>query len=240
MAKSKKSASTEPKPKTLAEAGLEIFTVVEMHRSKLVAADYNPRHITDQERNKLKAALKRNGLVAPIIWNERTGNIVGGHQRISIMDSLMGTKDYTLQVSKIDVDLAKEKELNVVLNNTAAMGSFDTDMLKDMFMDETVTLEGAGFTKTDFVQMFGDESLNNRSQDLQEFAEHLSSISEKYTTVQEKNRKKGQSEHYLVFVFPDGDHVDAFIKTANLQDNRYQNGMALLDKWGVIMPEKDA
>ncbi len=90
--------------KSLREAGLENFAIEEMPRARLTAASYNPRKISEQERDKLKAALERHGLVAPVIWNRQTGNLVGGHQRISIMDSLMGTQDYSCQVSVIDVD----------------------------------------------------------------------------------------------------------------------------------------
>ena len=88
------------------------------------------------------------------------------------------------------------------------------------------------------VSLFGDSVFNDRTQDLQNFAEHLAKISDEYTAVQKKNKAKGQSEHYLVFVFPSGEHVDAFIKTLKLEDNRYQNGMMLLDRWGILLPTK--
>src|SRR5258708_3652072 len=117
-------AAKPPKFASLREDGLENFVVEEMPRQQLAAAKYNPRKITDQERDKLKAALKRHGLVAPVVWNKQTGNLVGGHQRISIMDNLMGGADYTLQVSVIDVDPKREKEINVLLNNSQAMGQF--------------------------------------------------------------------------------------------------------------------
>ena len=236
MAKAKSKTTPAEKPGSLREAGLETFVVEEMHRSKLVAAAYNPRRITDQERDKLKAALSRHGLVAPVVWNSRTGNLVGGHQRILIMDSLMGTKDYTLQVCKIDVDEAKEREINILLNNSQAGGSFDLDALKHIFEDPAVTIEGAGFSQNDMVSLFGTGVFDTRQQDLEDFAKNLAETSDRYTAVQEKNKKKGGSEHYLVHVFPSGAHVEAFIRAQQLDDNRYQNGKKLMEKLGVPMP----
>jgi hypothetical protein len=110
------------------------------------------------------------------------------------------------------------------------MGSVDLGALKAVFDDSEVTLIGAGFTQNDMVTMFGASVFDDRSKDLTEFAEHLSNISEKYSGVSEANRKKGQSEHYLIFVFPSGDVVDGFIKAQMLQDNRYQNGMMLIER----------
>jgi len=224
---------------SLKAAGLENFTMVEMQRAQLTAAAYNPRKITDQERDKLKAALKRHGLVAPVTWNKRTGNLVGGHQRLSIMDSLMGTQEYALQVSVIDVEAAREKELNVLLNNSQAMGTFDLDMLQSVFSDSEVSILGAGFTQNDMVQMFGTGVFDNRDQDLSDFATHLAEISEKYTKVAEANKRKGESENYLVFVFPTGDAVDALIKAKGWEANRYQNGAALLEEFGIEIPPKE-
>ena len=237
MAKAPKDKSSAPvKPVSLRDAGLETFTVVEMHRPILLDATYNPRQISDQEREKLKAALKRHGLVAPVVWNSRTKNLVGGHQRISIMDSLMGTKDYMLQVSVIDVDEAKEREINILLNNSQAGGSWDLELLKEVFEDPSVTIEGAGFSHSDMVSMFGTGVFDTRSQDLQDFAQHLAGISDKYTAVQERNKKKGESEHYLVYVFPTGTHVEQLIKAQGLDDSRYQNGLDLMKRLSIAEP----
>lgn len=228
--------STTPKkdkPKSLAEAGLEAFTTREIHRSQLVGAIYNPRVITDQEKAKLKKALSRHGLVAPITWNERTGNIVGGHQRIGIMDSLMRSGDYTLTVAVIDVDESREKELNVLLNNTAAQGSWDMDGLKKMFGDESVTLEGAGFDIGDMIDMFGDDSLNERAADLQAFAEKLADLSSTYNDVSARNKAKLDGEFFCVLVFPDAASMQRMFEHVGVKDSRYQNGELFAKRLGV-------
>ena len=64
-----------------------------------------------------------------LIWNERTGNLVSGHQRLSWIDLKArekGLKDFDIDVNKVDID---EMELNLAMNNDAAMGKFDLDML---------------------------------------------------------------------------------------------------------------
>jgi hypothetical protein len=231
----KRKDATSP-PKTLRELGLENYHVVEIHRSELVNAVYNPRKISDHEKSKLREVLKRHGLVAPITWNHRSKNIVGGHQRIGLLDDIAETSDYTLHVAVIDVDEAREKELNIALNNTNAMGSFDQDLLKAVFADSAVSITGAGFSPSDMVQMFGESVFANRSVDLEAFASTLTKIASQYDAISKKNREKASSEHFLVFIFPSGAHVDQFIEQEGLDQNRYQNGQALADKLKALRP----
>ena len=58
----------------------------EIQRSIINFANYNPRKIAPEARKSLKANLKRIGLLGGIVWNEVTGNLVSGHQRISVID----------------------------------------------------------------------------------------------------------------------------------------------------------
>lgn len=119
MAKEKKAS------KTVAQS----FEMRVMRRSDLTAAPYNPREIDDSARAKLFANLKRVGLIEPPVVNLRTGYIVSGHQRLELLDAIEGNSDYFLDVSTIDVDEVREKELNIVLNNPLAQGSFDIPKL---------------------------------------------------------------------------------------------------------------
>ena len=52
---------------------------------KLNPAEYNPRKDLkpgDKEYEKLKRSIEEFGYVEPVIWNQKTGNVVGGHQRL--------------------------------------------------------------------------------------------------------------------------------------------------------------
>jgi len=49
---------------------------------------YNPRidlQRGDPEYDALKNSMKKFGYVDPLVWNERTGHLVGGHQRLSFV-----------------------------------------------------------------------------------------------------------------------------------------------------------
>ena len=61
--------------------------ISKMKLADLRAADYNPR--VDlvpgmDEYEKLKNSLLEFGFVDPPIFNERTGNLIGGHQRVAV------------------------------------------------------------------------------------------------------------------------------------------------------------
>ena len=62
--------------------------VRQVMRSQITLAAYNPRKITPEARKLLKDNLKRVGLLGGIVWNEDTGNLVSGHQRVSVMDEI--------------------------------------------------------------------------------------------------------------------------------------------------------
>lgn len=55
---------------------------------KLKPAKYNPRKDLkpgDPAYEKIKRSMTNYGYVDPVIWNEVTGNIVGGHQRYKVL-----------------------------------------------------------------------------------------------------------------------------------------------------------
>lgn len=209
--------------KSLHDAGLESYDVVEIHRSELKNAPYNPRTLSESAKRKLKAGLKKHGLVTPPTWNKRTGFIVGGHQRISVLDSLMGKADYTLKVAQIDVDDAKEKELNILLNNTVAMGDWDIGALGALLEDSTISIDGTGFDAADIYKMFGEAGMKDRGEDLQNLGDQLREIQEQYQSISQSNKSKNSEEFYCVVVFPSKEDLDEFIAKYELPDNRYQS-----------------
>lgn len=77
--------------------------------SKLNPAKYNPRKDLkpgDTEYEKLKRSIDEFGYIEPIIWNTRTVNIIGGHQRYKVLKS-MGLSEVECVV--LDLDNNKEK-----------------------------------------------------------------------------------------------------------------------------------
>lgn len=100
---------------------------------RLMPAGYNPRidlQPDDEDYKNLQKSIDAFGYIEPIIWNERTGHVVGGHQRLKILIA----KGYSeIEVSRIDVSEEDEKLLNVALNKIT--GRWDMDKLEDLLRD---------------------------------------------------------------------------------------------------------
>lgn len=83
---------------------------------RLNPAPYNPRvdlKPTDAAYRAIVTSLDEFGCVQPLVWNRRTGNLVGGHQRLKV---LRARGDTEVQVSVVDLTEPREKALNLALN----------------------------------------------------------------------------------------------------------------------------
>ena len=96
--------------------------------SELKPAPYNPRQSTKKQEDQLKQSLEKFGMVEPIIFNKRSGYIVGGHFRVRELRKL-GYKEIECVI--VDLNEQDERELNVRLN--ANTGEFDWDILANEF-----------------------------------------------------------------------------------------------------------
>ncbi|MFO7696225.1 MAG: ParB N-terminal domain-containing protein, partial [Anaerolineae bacterium] len=103
------------------------LTIQTMRVADLEPAPYNPRAITDRALDGLRASVERFGLVEPIVWNRRTGRVVGGHQRLKVLAAMGETET---QVVVVDLPDDEEKALNVALNNPAIAGEFTPEIHK--------------------------------------------------------------------------------------------------------------
>lgn len=82
----------------------------------------NPRKIKNNAFSSLTKSIERFGYVDLIVWNKRTGNIVGGHQRYKI---LMGKGIKETKMIVVDMGEAEELAANVTLNNPKIEGEWD-------------------------------------------------------------------------------------------------------------------
>lgn len=113
--------------------------------AQLKAAPYNPRRDLqpeDAEYQKLRRSMEEFGYVEPIIWNERTGNVVGGHQRLKVLLE-QGAEE--IEAVVVDLDEKEEKILNVLLNKVK--GRWDIGKLADLLeqLNEAGEMEVTGF-----------------------------------------------------------------------------------------------
>jgi len=124
--------------------------------SRINPAIYNSRidlKPEDLEYQKLEQSLANFGYVDPIIWNKRTGNLVGGHQRFKILLKQGLTE---VEASIVDLSLEKEKALNLALNKI--QGKWDYEKLASL-LDELTKIPNfdvgiTGFDNSEISQIF--------------------------------------------------------------------------------------
>lgn len=120
----------------------------------LTPADYNPRvelKPGDPEWEALNSSIEEFDCVLPIIWNETTGNIVGGHQRRNVL-LVRGVTEDTVVV--VHLDLEEEKILNVLLNKVKSIWEVGklTDLIKEI-REAGGNLLATGFTELEVTLM---------------------------------------------------------------------------------------
>jgi DNA modification methylase len=123
--------------------------IVDRQIKDLIPAEYNPRHLTNEQATHLEASLKRFGAVDPAIINthpDRKNIIIGGHQRLKTAQRL-GWE--TFPCVELELDKEKERELNIRLNKNT--GGWDYDALANYFEVEELT--DWGFSDE---ELFGD------------------------------------------------------------------------------------
>ncbi len=119
--------------------------------SRIKIQKYNPRkdlQPDDPEYKMLAKGLNKFGLVEPLIWNKRSGNLVGGHQRLKILKSKKAKK---VQVSVVDLPPQKEKALNIALNKLGE-GGWDKPRLADLLEeldDSSLDIELTGWNDSE-------------------------------------------------------------------------------------------
>ncbi|WP_459555309.1 ParB N-terminal domain-containing protein [Lacunimicrobium album] len=119
--------------------------------SELTPASYNPRKKLkrgEKRFNALAKSLEEFGLVQPLVWNALTGRLVGGHQRLDVLKS-RGVEE--VEVVVVELEEAREKALNVALNNNLIGGEWDVAALETL-VAELADLPGFDVTLTGFTE----------------------------------------------------------------------------------------
>lgn len=120
---------------------------------QLNPAPYNPRvdlQPGDPDYEKLKKSIQEFGCVQPIVWNEATGNVVGGHQSLKILKELGYTE---VNCVVVNMDEPHEKALNLALNKIT--GQWDMDKLSEIIGDLTKEgmVEFTGFSEKEIARI---------------------------------------------------------------------------------------
>lgn len=121
-------------------------------------AAYNPRkklRPQDPEYQRIKRSIQTFGMVDPLVWNKRSGNLVGGHQRLKILRDEFGASE--VDVSVVDLAPAEEKALNLALNKVG--GQWDEGALADLLgeLREQIDASLSGFTQAEIDNLLDSE-----------------------------------------------------------------------------------
>lgn len=119
-------------------------------RSQIKFASYNPRKENKKVVDELKKNFKRVGFLGGIVWNELTGNLVGGHKRVMALDIInnyTGENDYDIKVEVVQLDDKTEKEQNIFLNNKRVQGEMDYELLASILPE--INIENTGLDNYD-------------------------------------------------------------------------------------------
>lgn len=209
-------------------------------RSSIVEYPNNPRRISESARKKIKGSIKDVGLLEPLIVNESSGHLIGGHQRLSVLDELErykpGGKDYDIDVSVVELNTEQEAKAVVFLNNPDAQGTWDLDKLAELFTESGVDIVEMGFDKSSLEVMFAgdsrfedlftdDESTQETKQalnDLKAMSEQgidgpaLTRVKEERDGFNKRRDDKANSDFYVVVVCDSAEEKALLMKHLNL------------------------
>lgn len=214
------------------------FEMEAVNRAQIKGAEYNPRIISAEAKKRLKKMLEKHGLVQPLVWNKRTGNLVAGHQRLAVLDTLENVKNYDLLVAVIDVPLREEKILNVQLNNPSMQGEWDIDKLSEIVGEDSINPEELGFSESDAELLFGDESqFADIMQDVEgvtDAKDALKEIKEHRAESAKKMAEENSANFYFTVVCESEEQKKAILKTIGVPDwETFVCGSPLAGKLGV-------
>lgn len=224
---------------------------MEMKELKKRGADYNPRKITKPEIDRLKKAIEEFGDLGGIVFNRRTGRLVGGHQRIKVIPkdaiiektelserSRTGTVAHGFIIidgekysyREVDWDETKEKAANIAAN--AHGGDWDEEklgeLLKELSSDVNFDIDLTGFTLAEVYQTIGGDPVHDTAERLMTIADQLRKSREIFHEVQKKLEETDDIlDSYLVVVFRNSQERKKFTDALGFPDNRYIDGREL-------------
>ena len=145
-----------------------------MQVSDLKPAKYNPRKITGEKLGMLKKSMVEFGDLSGITFNRRSGNLIGGHQRIKHLDPSWKIEKHdetdktgTVALGRIqtpfcrwtyrevDWDEKRERAANIAANQHGGM--FDLPLLKEIVTevdDGSLDMDLLGFNSNELITMF--------------------------------------------------------------------------------------
>ena len=175
--------------------------------------------------------MKKYGVVGGLVWNEYTGNLVSGHQKLSILDELnkYPENDYQVKVEVIQVDDKTERELNIFFNNPNSQGVWDYDKLAELVPD--IDYKAAGLTDED-LQLIGVD-FSTQTEGEREIAEGIEDL---YAPIKEQKERSKEEKRADIKAKKDKVNEEVKDKVADLNSyvvlnfNSYKEKISLYVK----------
>jgi hypothetical protein len=219
---------------------------VEINRSQIKFAPYNPRKEDLRIVAKLKANFKKVGFLGGIVWNEQSGNLVSGHKRTQALDIINGydgskEKDYKIKVEKVTLDPKQEKEQNIFFNSASAQGEFDLDILRDMMPEIDYHAAGLEDYDLNIIGISAHEQTNELPEDVEEIRDIQDSLKKKDAIIKTKKEYKDklkeewEGDPYFTVTFDDYKTKSDFLQRLGLdKDERFVKGEILSKKVEIV------
>lgn len=163
----------------------------------LAPAAYNPRRISRRGMAALKQSIAQHGFVEPVVVQNSTRMIIGGHQRVEALMDLCrerGVKPPKIPAAVIEIDDRRAKILNLALNKVG--GEFDDHLLASLFAEFESTplnddeLLGSGFTTDEVAALLSAADIGPETGgETGSFAASVT-LSIKFDTVEERDATK--------------------------------------------------
>jgi len=208
---------------------------VEVNRTQISFAVYNPRKESPEIIASIKKNFKKVGFLGGLVWNERTGNLVSGHKRLETLDIINkydGTvkTDYKLKVEKVDLDEKTEKEQNIYMNNIEQQGEYDFQKLADLVPD--IDFEAAGLTD------FQLEKISVFSPDIEIEHETEKEKEELTATEKEERKEKVKEAKNTAYENTQTAHLNATQSHISIVFNDYNEKVEFCEMFGIDIETK--
>lgn len=161
--------------------------------NELIPQRRNPRRLSARQRKSLRESIERFGLAEPIVISKE-GDIIGGHQRLSLMREA-GHQMVDCMQAKEELSEKQMEELSIRLNKNT--GSFDFDALASDY--NLSDLLSYGFDISDFGLEENPDDINKKrsfkitvklasEEDLNEVEKEIAKVLDRYKDASYKVR----------------------------------------------------
>ena len=169
----------------------------EINRSEIKLAPYNPRKKSEKVVNDLIKNFKRVGFLGGLVWNEFTGVLIIGHQRLEALDKInkyTGENDYKIKVEVVYLDDKTEKEQNIFMNSNDAQSEFDFEKLAIIAQEINFDFAGLSLETIELINFESPTQIEDSRTDKKEFVKLSDRLQGEELEQYRKNKRQERTE----------------------------------------------